>query len=342
MSRADKKTRNCTAAAAGLLLALAAISLLLVVPAYSYLPQGSGSASFTLDKWSSTPIPIAVSTNIAAGAKLYGSGYAGTNFYNVIQSSLATWNQAPNFQSPLGAVSQNTFSAPVNGINLICFCSNTGGVNFSGDGTLAITVSTYIGNQITGANIFFNPQPSGVCWATDNTVVSCSSSGDPNSGDVIQDLQTVATHEIGHFIGLDHSAVVRATMFPYAPAIETELSWDDVAGASLLYPKSVADVATGAISGTVTLNSSAVFGAHVFANSTSTTDPFSTGFPNIRKSPIGMLTDPFGNYKIQGLPPDSYVVYAEPLDGPVTSSNVNWAADYGQSALQTNFTTRFY
>jgi hypothetical protein len=142
-------------------------------------------------------------------------------------------------------------------------------------------------------------------------------------------------------IGLDHSAVVRAIMFPFAPDKETQLSWDDVAGAAQLYPKSAPDVATGGISGTVSLNGAGVFGAHVFANSTTSSTPFN-GFPNIRKTPIGVLTDVGGAYTIQGLPPDSYEVIAEPLDGPVDDSNVDWASDFGQGSVQTNFTTRWH
>jgi hypothetical protein len=118
------------------------------------------------------------------------------------------------------------------------------------------------------------------------------------------------------------------------------LSWDDVAGASLLYSKSAADVATGAISGTIS-TTGAVFGAHVFANSTDSNNPFGA-FPAIRKTPIGVLTDTSGNYTVTGLPPGDYDVIAEPLDGPVHDSNVNWAQDFGLGAVQTNFTTRFH
>ena len=117
--------------------------------------------------------------------------------------------------------------------------------------------------------------------------------------------------------------------------------WDDVAGATVLYPKSAPDVATGAISGSVSLNGSSVFGAHVFANSTTGNNAFSS-FPSIRKTPIGMLTDTSGAYTILGLPPDSYEVIAEPLDGPVDNTNVDWAGDFGRGSVQTNFTTRWH
>jgi hypothetical protein len=312
-----------------MVVALAAVALLYNVPAHSYLPQGSAAGGVFLPEiWGTVPVPIEISTN-TTGAKLLGN----TSFLTVIQNSLATWNQAPNFQSPLGSPTTSTTQVP-DGSNLICFC--TSGVVFNqNDGTLALTVTTTSGSIILGASIFFNPNPTGVCFATDNSVSSCA-----NGTDFVQDLQTVATHEIGHFIGLDHSAVVRATMYPFAPALETQLSWDDVAGASLLYPKAAADVGTGAISGTISMTG-AVFGAHVFANSNDSNNPFGA-FPAIRKSPIGILSDTSGNYTITGLPPGDYDVFAEPLDGPVQDSNVNWALDFGLGSVETDFTTGFH
>ena len=285
------KTSVARLSAACVILALVAFSLIYGVPAHSYLSLGSASGGkFTADKWTTIPVAIQISTKIAPGAKLVGN----THFETVIQNSLASWNQAPNFQSPLGAATLSTLTAAQNGINLICFCSSNPGFS-NNDGTLALTVTTTSGTQIIGSNIFFNPQPSGVCFATDSGVSAC-----PTAGDTIQDLQTVATHEIGHLIGLDHSAVVRAVMFPFAPDKQTQLSWDDVAGVSLMYPKSAADIATGGISGAVSLNGSSVFGAHVFANSMSGNNAFSA-FPNLRKTPIGMLTDTSGAYTIFGL-----------------------------------------
>ena len=127
-------------------------------------------------------------------------------------------------------------------------------------------------------------------------------------------------------------------MYPFAPDQLTTLSYDDVAGISSLYPKSTPDVATGSISGKVTLNGSAVFGAHVFANPTTSATPLS----NVRKTPIGTLTLPDGTYTITGLPPDSYDVLAEPLDLPVSDSDVSWASEFNKSSVQTNFTSRWH
>jgi hypothetical protein len=57
------------------------------------------------------------------------------------------------------------------------------------------------------------------------------------------DLQSTLTHEIGHTLGLDHSDVPEATMFPYGGAGETwkrTLAADDEDGLCALYP-AVAD-----------------------------------------------------------------------------------------------------
>jgi hypothetical protein len=130
-------------------------------------------------------------------------------------------------------------------------------------------------------------------------------------------------------------------MFPFAPSQMTTLSYDDVAGISTLYPAGSPVVPTTSISGTVRLNNAAVFGAHVFADSQTAADPFS-GF-NIRKTPIGTLTLPDGTYSIQGVPADLYRITAEPLDLPEQNGDVTgYSSAYGQSAVQTNFTTRWH
>ena len=56
-------------------------------------------------------------------------------------------------------------------------------------------------------------------------------------------IQNVLTHEFGHFIGMDHSSVTTATMYPTSGACGTSLESldpDDIAGVLTLYPISTA------------------------------------------------------------------------------------------------------
>jgi len=325
-------------------LVVAAVTLIIVVrPASPFLPEatGTGSNTFVADAWPSSAQPIHWVINPTRSAKIVGA----TSVTQVMQDSFASWTSAPNtllsvITTPGTSSITNANQVP-SGTNLICFICT--GVNFSSaDGTLALTSTFSQAGVITQADIYFNPNPSGVCFVTDAQTAKC-----PTLTDSPQDLQTVATHEMGHFFGLDHSGIVRAIMFPFAPNVLTTLSYDDVAGISSSYPNSIQVVPVGNISGTVSManTGSPVFGAHVFANSTTNNNPFSA-FSSIRKTPIGTLTVPNGSYTIKGVPPDSYVVIAEPLDQPVTSSSVDW----GQPAnpptfnqpIQTNFTTRWH
>jgi hypothetical protein len=312
------------------------LAFIIAVPAHSYLPTGTGSGStFTNSTWTHTPAWV-INPSVS-GANIAGNS---TDVTNIMEFSFATWMGAPNTHVTAAFAGTSTATAPETTENLVCFTCT--GVDFSSDGVLAITLLNYdsSGNIIV-ANIMFNPAASTggssakpICFTTGDTNSTC-----PTSGSVQQDLRTIATHEIGHFFGLDHSSVVSAIMFPFAPPSLQTLSYDDVAAISLLYPDPAPAVPTGSISGTVTLNSTGVFGAHVFANSTSAVSPFSA---LIRKSPIGALTFPDGSYLITGLPPDSYVVIAEPVDGPVNDPNVSWDSEWGKSAVQTNFTTRWH
>jgi hypothetical protein len=258
---------------------------------------------------------------------------------DVIQAAFNTWTVAPNASLNVARGNDSsTASSGMDGANLICFVC-TG--DFSSESeTLAVTMTTtataaggsdghggtvQFPGQILDADILFNP--------------SNSFTTDTGGGGV--ELQTVATHEIGHFFGLAHSAVVRAVMYPFSPNSEITLGYDDVAAISVNYPKSDPEAAMGSISGTVRMGGSAIFGAHVFADSATANEPFAAF--NVRKTPIGAVTLPDGTYVISGLPADSYTVTAEPLDSPVSNSDISgYAKAFGQSAVQTNFTTRWH
>jgi hypothetical protein len=147
------------------------------------------------------------------------------------------------------------------------------------------------------------------------------------------DIQSVVTHEVGHLLGLDHSALLSSVMSPYpAPGQldQRTLSYDDMAGLSEFYSQSSDFSTLGAIGGIVTLGGNGVFGAHVVAVD-------SNGTPV-----ASVISNSDGSYEIDFLPPGTYKVYAEPLDGPVTEQNIGGTSTSFYTGLQTNFGTTYF
>lgn len=162
--------------------------------------------------------------------------------------------------------------------------------------------------EIVESDVFFN---SAFAWSVSDT-------GEAGRFD----LRSVATHEIGHFIGLGHSAIgetelrpdggrrvlaTGAVMFPISLGrglvADRTLQPDDIAGASDLYPDGDFSTATGIVTGRVRLGGSGVFGAHVVAF-----DPRTGALVG------GFAVGEDGTFRIAGLTPGPYVIRAEPLD----------------------------
>ena len=272
----------------------------------------------------------------------------------VIAQSLGAWTGvsgttlAPSSLVPLTRISTAN-ACGSDGVNSICFDQADGAFT---PGVLAFTrviTADSIGAQIGGgapatqigqildADIYFDSSDSTISFATPAALAA-----NPHA----YDLESLLTHEFGHFLGFSHSAVWSAMMYPFAPAPGTftgarpsiqqpdaPLSDDDRTGLRILYPSPSDALNIGSIRGHVLpANSlslpasppgvSGVFGAHVVA-----VDAASGA---VIAATVGgwSCADPGpaqfdGSYEIDRLPVGhSYTVYAEPLDGVVAPAQI--------------------
>ncbi len=145
-------------------------------------------------------------------------------------------------------------------------------------------------------------------------------------------------HEFGHTMGLQHtlSSGVMSTLWTSASSKATPLGADDIAGISMLYPADGYLPTVGSISGHVMLGSTGLALASVVA--LSATNPA-----------ISILTNPDGSYRMDGVPPGLYSVYAQPLPPPeygeTTPDNIIYPTDVNGNSIGLNynaFATQFF
>jgi hypothetical protein len=312
-----------------------------------------------------------------------------TEIEQAIAQSLAVWASVsgttliPASITPLTRVAAAN-SCGSDGINSICFdqadAAFTPGVLAFTRVITADAIGEQLGSgapaaqvgQILDADIYFDPSDSQTTFATPAML---------GNSPKAYDLESLLTHELGHFLGFSHSAVWSAMMFPFAPAPGTfsgsrpttqqpdaPLSDDDRTGLRILYPDPLDSVNVGSISGRIlpanplSLPASppgvtGVFGTNVVAVDSASGDVVGATIGGWSCSADGPAQFD-GTYELDRLPVGhTYTVYAEPLDGAVTPSQVsnaiisicrNPATDAGWPPLQgcvvpaanTSFTTR--
>ncbi len=139
------------------------------------------------------------------------------------------------------------------------------------------------------------------------------------------DIGEVVTHELGHFLGLDHSGFVGGVMLPYVGTSNTlgrSISMDEVNGMRDAYPSAT----FASITGTVRRSSSStvVKGAYVIARDS-----------NGRTYGADLTADD-GTFFLHGIEPDTYSLYVVPLIKPVGSNDISGKTiqtDFGATEL---------
>ncbi len=283
-----------------------AVTLLVVIvslttqPAQAYLHLTSSTgATQTPLKWNQTQVRwFATDRGVP--------GVTAAQFQTAVAAGFATWEAVPTASIAFQFVGF-TSALPFDDDGISTF-----GFDAQPDLDRVLGATSFVVDTLTGeiveSDVFFN---SIFTWST-------APAGDASRFD----LQSVATHEIGHFVGLGHSAIgeteIRpdggrrvlasgAVMFPISLGrgitADRTLQPDDIAGVSDLYPDGDFEDTTGAISGRVVRNGTGVIGAHVIAFNPKT----------------GVIIGGFsigqgGTFQIAGLTPGAHVIRVEPLD----------------------------
>jgi hypothetical protein len=268
-------------------------------PAAAYLKLGTRVDTRTVTlRWEEFPVRYFVSD-------IGGGGVSALELRDAVNRAFTTWTSVET--ASISAEFAGLTSARPNdedGMTVIGFVNRP-----DQDRTLGATsflIDTLSG-EIVEAEIYLN---STFAW-------SVSPGGEANRFDV----ESIALHEIGHLLGLGHSALgetelrnggrrvlaAESVMFPVAFSAGTvegrTLRADDIAGMSDTYPSTSYRRERGSLSGRVTRDARGVLGAHVVAFN------LQTG-----KLVGGFSLNEDGRFVIGGLEPGPHAVRVEPLD----------------------------
>jgi uncharacterized protein (TIGR03437 family) len=297
--------------------AILAMGAAVVLPAFAYIGETipSGGQNIQVLHADAANLQLYLQTGVVAGATSSRSGLtvisAGSNPKVAVEAAMASWNNTGVSTVHFNALG-STDSLPLAGdCKYVIAVGSTdddlsilGFVSPATPGALAVTRNSFA--QSAGAACNTSVQAGSIVDSDIvlNPYVKFSTNGAAGT----TDLQTVLTHELGHFLGMNHSTLLSASMYPYEAASQRHVSWDEKAFVAKFYP-SGANV-LGTVSGAVTAGGSPVkFGIVILSDVSGTGNVLCT------------LTGADGKYTAP-VPAGTYNVYVEPFNGLVTTNNI--------------------
>ncbi|MBN2290362.1 MAG: choice-of-anchor D domain-containing protein [Candidatus Glassbacteria bacterium] len=218
----------------------AAIPLLLAAQAgqaYVYRFTSEG----TRQHWTAMPVSFAVNQRGSEDISSF------TEVENAFKACFQAWDQVTLAEISFSYAGPTASGQVMNdATNLMIFDTYTDGFILSdevGPTVVGLAHSTFYPStgEIVDADIIFNDH--------EYKFTTTSETDLPNK---TVNLLDVASHEIGHLLGLDHTFIETGTMWPYAKQGQRVLSEDDKVGARSLYPSPDFAQRTNSFSGTVT------------------------------------------------------------------------------------------
>ena len=318
---------------------LAGLAANVLEPAYSFatadeLCWSPSSLTCLLQvRWpAGAPITYAVNANGVSG---FTSDLQKLVIVGAVNDAFRAWAGIPQasiqFTNSGASQATGTDTAGADGVNTISFQDPNKTVLFR-PGTLAVTTITV---AVTGGQAMLGDK---VVNAVPGQMLDADITFDPSiafspNGASGADLEAILLHEIGHLLGLGHTAILSSIMNPFGEAgsgvASRNLQSDDILSAAALYPNPGFSPAPGSISGVILdASASPLKSAHVVAMSVPGGVPLES-----------QLTGADGSYLLAALPPGSYQLFVEPLNGAVTLSD--FPGFYSADA-QTNFSAAWY
>lgn len=293
---------------------------------------------------------------------------------------------APLVRTPSANACTNDQESNIDGLNTICFDQSSA----SGFSTGVLAFTRVITANAPGVSVGSGPPAAfagqildaDTLFRNDGQATFATPAGLAlPQGAGAYDLESLLIHELGHWFALDHSAIWRSIMFPFAPppgqflgnrptaeAPDGPLSDDDRTGLRSLYPDPNDSTYIGSIRGEIlpanpfalaafaapSAGSSVtgIFGAHVVAVDADTGGVVAGTLAGWSCSGGAPAPQFDGSFDLERLPVNhNYLLYAEPLTGLAAPANFSGALDdlcatsgapsCTTPPVNTNFTPRF-